>query len=200
MEAVACPFGAVVNAGVKDGDIVLVTGAGVAGLSFIQSALALGAKKVLCAVRNDAKAALVKKFGGTPIDIRNNDLNDAVKKATNGKGVDLAIDAAGASSTIDSCIKNVKSGGKVVLYGIPSNDTKVDLPVIDCILRQITIVGYTGNEKAWDTLIDFVSQGKISLKEMISQTLPLSQFKKAVDIVENGGPSVIKVVLHPWED
>ncbi len=200
MEAVACPFGAVVNAGVAKDDTVLVMGAGVAGLSFIQSSLALGAKKVLCAVRNDEKAELVKKFGGMVIDLRNEDLCDAVMKETDGKGVDLAIDAAGAPATIDSCFKNVKSGGKVMLYGIPSNDAKVELPVIDCILRQITVCGYTGNEKAWDALIDLVSNGKISLKEMISATLPLSQFAKAVDIVENGGPSIIKVVLHPWED
>ena len=119
---------------------------------------------------------------------------------TDGKGVDLAIDAAGAPATIDGCFKNVKSGGKVMLYGIPSNDTKVELPVVDCILRQITVVGYTGNEKAWDTLIGLVSEGKISLKEMVSQTFPLSQFAKAVDTVENDRLSVIKVVLHPWED
>ncbi len=200
MEAVACPFGAVVNSGVKHGDTVLVIGAGVAGLSFIQSALALGAKTVFCAVRNDEKAQLVKKFGGTVIDLRCEDLYDTVMKLTDGKGVDLAIDAAGAPSTIDSCFKNVKNGGKVMLYGIPSNDAKVELPVIDCILRQITVVGYTGNEKAWDTLIELVSDGKISLKEMVSKTFPLSRFKEAVDTVENGNQSIVKVVLHPWED
>ena len=86
-----------------------------------------------------------------------------------------------------------------MLYGIPSKDAKVELPVIDCILRQISVCGYTGNEKAWDQLIELVSEGKISLKEMITKTLPLSEFSAAVDLVENGGPSVIKVVMHPWE-
>lgn len=200
MEAVACPFGAVVNMGLAEGQTVLVTGAGVAGLSFIQSARALGAKTVFCAVRNDEKAALVRKFGGTVIDLRKENLKEAVLKATDGAGVDVAIDAAGAPATIAGCFEAVKSGGKVMLYGIPSSDAKVELPVIDCILRQITVCGYTGNEAAWDQLIDFVSEGKISLKEMITKTLPLSAFSEAVDLVENGGPSVIKVVLHPWED
>lgn len=200
MEAVACPFGAVVNTGLKEGQTVLVMGAGVAGLSFIQSALALGAKKVFCAVRNDDKAKLVRKFGGTVIDLRKEDLKEAILHATNGTGVDLAIDAAGASVTISHCFEAVKSGGQVMLYGIPAKDTVVTLPVIDCILRQITVCGYTGNEKAWDKLIALVSAGKISLKEMVTKTLPLSKFREAVDLLENGGSSIIKVVLHPWEE
>ena len=200
MEAVACPFGAVVSAGLEKDQTVLVLGAGVAGLSFIQSALALGAKQVLCAVRNDAKAELVKKFGGKVIDLRTQDLHEAVMAATNGMGADLTIDAAGVPVTIAQCFENVKSGGKVMLYGIPSKDAVVELPVLDCILRQISVCGYTGNQAAWDQLIEFVSEGKISLKEMVTKVLPLSKFEEAVDLVEHGGNSIIKVVLHPWED
>ena len=200
MEAVACPFGAVVNADLKAGQTVLVIGAGVAGLSFIQSALALGAKEVFCAVRNDDKAKLVRKFGGTVIDLRKENLKSAIMSATDGMGVDLAIDAAGAPATIAQCFENVKSGGRVMLYGIPASDAKVELPVIDCILRQITVTGYTGNENTWDKLIELVSEGKISLKEMVSKTLSLSKFRDAVDLLEKNDSSIIKVVLHPWED
>ena len=200
MEAVACPFGAVVNAGVTEGQSVLIFGAGVAGLSFIQSALALGASKVMCVVRNDAKSELVRRFGGIVVDLRDGDIYEKIMAYTDGKGVDIAIDAAGAPSTIEQCFKNVKSGGKVVLYGIPANDVKVELPVVDCILRQISVCGYTGNEQAWDTLIDYVSKGKISLKEMVTKVLPLSEFRQGVDLIEHGGDYIIKVVLHPWED
>lgn len=200
IEAVACPFGAVVNAGLVQGQTVLVFGAGVAGLSFVQSALALGANQVLCAVRNDAKAVLVKKFGGTVIDLRTQNLHEAVMAYTDGMGVDFAIDAAGNPATIAQCFENVKNGGKVMLYGIPSKGAVTELPVVDCILRQITVCGYTGNEKAWDLLIELVSEGKIRLKEMISKTLPLSKFREAISLLENGGPAIIKVVLHPWEE
>ncbi len=200
MEAVACPFGAMVNVGVGEGQSVLIVGAGVAGLSFIQSAKALGAEQVFCAVRNDAKAEMVRRFGGTVIDLRKEDLHDAILKATDGKGVDIAVDAAGAPITIKQCFDNVKSGGKVMLYGIPSKDVSVELPVIDCILRQITVCGYTGNEKAWDKLIEFVSQGKISLKEMISCRMPLRKMDEAVKLLESGDPYIIKIVMHPWEE
>lgn len=200
MEAVACPFGAVVNTNLKEGQTVLILGAGVAGLSFIQSALALGASRVFCAVRNDAKAELVKKFGGEVIDLRVQDLNKTILNETNGLGVDLAIDAAGAPATIKQAFENVKSGGNVMLYGIPSKDAQIELPVTECILRQINVCGYTGNELAWDKLISLVSEGKIKLKDMVTKVMPLSKFKEAVDLLENGGPSIIKIVLHPWDD
>lgn len=200
LEAVACPFGAVVNAGLSQGQTVLVLGAGVAGLSFIQSALALGAKQVLCAVRNDAKARLVRKFGGTVIDLRSQDLQETVMAATGGMGADLTIDAAGTSVTVKQCFENVKSGGKVMLYGIPAKGTVAELPVQDCILRGITVSGYTGNEKTWDQLIDLVSEGKINVKDMVTKTLPLSQIREAVELLESGDKSIIKIALHPWED
>lgn len=200
MEAVACPFGAVVNTNLKEGQTVLILGAGVAGLSFIQSALALGASRVFCAVRNDAKAELVKKFGGEVIDLRVQDLNKTILNETNGLGVDLAIDAAGAPATIKQAFENVKSGGNVMLYGIPSKNAQIELPVTECILRQINVCGYTGNELAWDKLISLVSEGKIKLKDMVTKVMPLSKFKEAVDLLENGGPGIIKIVLHPWDD
>lgn len=200
IEAVACPFGAAVNAGISAGQTVLVVGAGVAGLSFIQSALALGASKVLCAVRSDMKANLVEQFGGKVIDLRHENLHKAVLAETDGKGVDVTIDAAGSSVTIAQCFENVKSGGKVVLYGIPASDVQVNLPVTDCIMRQITVCGYTGNEKTWDQLIELVSMGKIELKKMVTAILPLSQFSKGIEMLDSHDHPIIKVVMHPWED
>lgn len=199
LEAVACPFGACINADITPGKSVLVLGAGVAGLSFIQSALALGADTVLCAERNVYRAELARNLGATIVDLLKDDLHDTIAKATGGLGVDIAIDAAGNPTTIAQCFENVKSGGKVMLYGIPEAGAKVELPVEECILRQISVCGYTGNEKAWDRLIELVSQGKIALKEMVSKTFPLSQFRQAVELVENSRTTV-KVVLHPWED
>ena len=200
LEAVACPFGAIVSAGLLPGQTVLVLGAGVAGLSFIRSALALGAKQVLCAVRSDAKAALAKNSDATVIDLRKQNLREAVLDATDGMGVDLAIDAAGMPVTIAQCFENVKNGGKVMLYGIPAKDAAAELPVLDCILRQITVCGYTGNEKTWDQLIDLVSEGKIRVKDLVSKTMPLSQIREAVALLESGDKSIIKITLHPWEE
>lgn len=200
IEAVACPFGAILNSGLKMGQTVLVLGAGVAGLSFIQAARAAGAGKVFCAVRNDEKAKMAAHFGADIIDLRKEDLVERIKKETDGMGVDLAIDAAGASATIAQAFSAVKSCGQVMLYGIPASDAKIELPVVECILRQITVCGYTGNEFGWDPLIALVAEGKINLKDMVSMVMPLSKFPEAVEKLESRDPSIIKIVLKPWEE
>ena len=182
------------------GQSVLVLGAGVAGLSFIQSARAAGAGKVFCAVRNDAKAELARHFGAEVIDLRTEDLAEYIKRETDGLGVDLAIDAAGAPATIAQAFSAVKSCGRVMLYGIPASDAKIELPVVECILRQITVCGYTGNEFGWDPLIALVAEGKINLKDMVSEVMPLSKYAEAVKKLESRDPSIIKIVLKPWEE
>ncbi|MBQ9544242.1 MAG: alcohol dehydrogenase catalytic domain-containing protein [Clostridia bacterium] len=199
MEAVACPFGAVLQCGMKPGQTVLIQGSGVAGLSFVQSAMALGAGKVFCTARNDVKAALVKQMGGEVIDLRTEDVTEYVRAHTDSLGADIAIDALGSSKTIKQCFSAVKSGGKVVLYGLPDAEETVTLPVIDCILRQISVCGYTGNEKGWDHLIKLVDEKKIDLRSMVSASFPLERFEDALALFESKNSRIIKIVLHPWE-
>ncbi len=199
MEAVACPFGALMQAGVGAGHTVLVQGAGIAGLSFVQGAKALGADKVFCTVRNDTKAEIVKSHGGEIIDTRNGSVRDQLMEKTGGAGADFCIDALGSSRTVSTAFECVKSGGNIILYGIPGKDEKIELPVLDCILRQITVTGYTGNEKCWDPMIKLISEEKIVIKDLVSATFPLSRFADALALLRSGRSDVIKTVLHPWE-
>ncbi len=200
LEAVACPYGAVLSAGLKMGQTVLVQGAGVAGLSFIQAAKAAGAGKVMCVVRREEKAAQARHFGAdVVINVRNEDLKTRVLEETNGLGADLSIEAAGAPSTVAAAIDCCAAGGHVLLYGIPDKDAKIDLPVTDLILRQITICGYTGNEFGWDPLIAMVADGRMNVKDMVTHRLPLSKFEEGLAILENKPQDLIKVVMHPWE-
>ena len=200
MEAVACPFGALKREAIKEGSSVLVQGAGVAGLAFVQSALALGAGKVYCTVRNDQKAAFVQKFGGEPIDLRKGNVYDQIMKLTGGNGVDVSVDALGNSDAVTSAIRCVKSGGKVILYGLQDANDSVSLPVNECITRQIQIAGHTGNESCWDEMIQFAADGQIDLKSMVSATFPLERYADALELLGSGNSSIIKVVMHPWKD
>ena len=199
LEAVACPYGAVLNSGLKAGETVLVQGAGIAGLSFIQSARAIGAR-VFCTARNDVRLAMARDYGAEVIDLRTTDPLEYIRRETGGLGVDLAIDAAGAPVTIAQCFEAVKSGGRVMLYGIPDAAAQITLPVTDCILRQITVCGYTGNQFAWDPLIELVDRGVIDVKSMVSAVMPLSKTAEAVKLLEGRDPHIVKIVLHPWDE
>lgn len=201
LEAVACPYGAVISAGLKMGQTVLVQGAGVAGLSFLQAAKAAGAGKVMCVVRREEKARQAKHFGADVIiDLRHEDLKTRVLEETGGRGADLSIEAAGVPSTVAAAIECCAPGGHVLLYGIPDQSAKIDLPVTDLILRQITLCGYTGNEFGWDPLIAMAADGRMNVKDMVTHRLPLSRFEEGLALLEGKTPNLIKVVMHPWEE
>lgn len=199
MEAVACPYGALISSKAGENATVLVQGAGIAGLAFLQTALLFGAKTVYCTVRNDIKAALVKKYGGQVIDLREGSVWEQISRHTNGVGVDFSIDAIGSAETVSSAIQCVKNGGKVILYGLQNEQEAVTLPVNECITRQITITGYTGNEKCWDSMIEMVAQGKLQLKEMVSEVFPMENYADALKLLGSGRSDIIKIVIHPWD-
>ncbi len=197
MEAVVCPFGAIMNSNVTN-KTVLVYGSGVAGLSFIQASKIYEAKKVICVVRDDIKKHLAYHFGAdVVIDSTKEDVEERIKEETSGYGVDFFIDATGSSTIIEKGFKYVKKGGKIVLYGLPEKDAVVNLPVFDVILNQISICGYTGNSNAWEEVIKYTKLGKLNLKDMVTMELPLSQTKKAMEILENRPKNLIKIVLKP---
>lgn len=197
MEAVVCPTGAIMSSNVA-GKTLLVYGAGVAGLSFIQAAKALGAKKVLCVVRNDVKKAQALHFGAdVVIDATKEDVLDVVKRETFGYGVDIFADATGVVSIIEQGFSYLKKGGKVILYGLPEKDAKISLPAFDVILNQISICGYTGNTEAWEKVIFLAKEGKMNLKDMVTCTLKLKDIHKAIEMLDNKPKDMIKIVLKP---
>ncbi len=200
LEAVACPFGSLYRLGLRPDDTVLVQGAGVAGLSFAQSAKAFGVKKVIMTVRNETRAAFARRFGAdVVVNVAREPLERRVMEETAGRGADLAIDAAGVPATVEASVTLVKKGGRVVLYGIPDEDASIRFPVKEMILNQITVYGLTNNELAWDPLIDLVARGVIDVGGMVTHRFALAELERAVDLVKRHPENLIKAVVHPWE-
>lgn len=197
MEAVVCPFGAIMSSSVENKSI-LVYGAGVAGLSFIQASKIYGASKVICVVRNDVKKEQAYHFGAdVVIDSSKENVLQRVKEETNGLGVDYFADATGSEKIIEQGFKYVKKGGSIILYGLPDKNASINLPIFDVILNQISLCGYTGNSLAWEKVIEFAKEGKLNLKDMITKVLPLSKMNEAIEILDDKPKDMIKIVLNP---
>ena len=197
MEAVVCPFGAIMSSSVENKSI-LVYGAGVAGLSFIQASKIYGASKVICVVRNDVKKEQAYHFGAdVVIDSSKENVLQRVKEETNGLGVDYFADATGSEKIIEQGFKYVKKGGSIILYGLPDKNASINLPIFDVILNQISLCGYTGNSLAWEKVIEFAKEGKLNLKDMITKVLPLSKMNEAIEILGDKPKDMIKIVLNP---
>ncbi len=198
IEASLCPFGIIYRHGMKAGSTVLVQGNGVAGLSFLQTAKCFSASKVIMSVRRDSAVEMAKHFGAdVVINTKNEDLVERVMEETGGLGVDVSINATGNSSAIEKTVKVARSGGQVILYGIPDITSKMpEFPVRDIILRQLTVLGGTNNQLAWEPLLSLVASGRFNVRDMITEIYPLEKVNEALETVKNKPDGFIKAVLH----
>ena len=201
LEACLCPFGLIYRNGMHLDETVLIQGAGVAGLSFLQSVKLFSPRKVLVVVRRSSAEKLAYRFGAdVVINTAREDLFLRVAEETGGLGVTLSIDAAGAKTTIENAVKLTAKGGRCILYGLPNRQTQIDFPVTDIILKQLTILGGTNNQLAWNPLIRYVAAGKFNVKGMVSQTFLLQEHETALQTVRTRPEGFLKAVFHPWSD
>ncbi len=199
-EAAACPFGMIYRHGMKDVKTVLIQGTGVAGLSFLQSVRCYGAKKVIVAARNPYRLEQARRFGAdVAININKEDLHDRVMDETDGLGVDLSIDSAGAMSTVEQAVKLAAPGGQCMLYGLPDGEPDINFPVREIIMKQLSIMGGTNNQLAWDPLIELIEDGMFDLRSYVTGICTLENTAEAVKEVAAHPDRLIKTVIHPWD-
>ncbi len=198
IEAALCPFGILYRYGMKPGATVLIQGNGVAGLSFLQTAKCFAASKVIMSVRRESGIEMAKHFGADiVINIEKENLTERIMQETDGLGVDVSIDATGNSSAIEKAVKVTRSGGQVILYGIPDVSAEMpQFPVREIIIRQLSVVGGTNNQLAWEPLLSLVASGQFNVRDMITNTFPLEEAKTALQLAKNKPDGFIKSVLH----
>src|SRR6187200_1890293 len=88
-------YHAVAHAGMKAGDTVAVLGLGPVGLCAVQAALAGGAVKVFAIDSVAARLEMAASFGASPVHLTEEEPKKAVRAATDGRGVDVVVDAVG---------------------------------------------------------------------------------------------------------
>jgi NADPH:quinone reductase-like Zn-dependent oxidoreductase len=138
----------VLRAGIRQGDTVLVQGAGSgAGTACIQVAKLFHAT-VITTVGDAWKIEKAKELGADlVINHRNEDLLEAVKRFTGGRLADIAVDHVGADTFIRS-LAAVKRGGRVVTFGATSGD-EAKLSLRQVFGKNLTIHGvYVGPKTA----------------------------------------------------
>ena len=100
------------NCEIEPGDTVAVWGCGPVGLFAIQSALIMGAHRVIAIDHYPTRLALAKELGAEILDYREVDVREALAEMTGGIGPDAVIDAVGLEAhgiSIDNIADQVKS-------------------------------------------------------------------------------------------
>lgn len=200
VEAVMCPIGAIYRLGMRFGETVLIQGAGVAGLAFVQGAKLYNAGKIIITDNNRSRLEQALKFGAdVAVDPSKEDLGVKVMSETENQGADISIDAVGAAVTVDNAVALARKNGRIILYGIPQHDASIGFPVTEIILKQLSVHGASGNPHVWEPLLQMTAKGLVNLKDMVTHVLPMTRFDEALRLVRERPDGMIKAVIHPWE-
>jgi len=178
---------------VRPGTTVGVFGCGTIGLSVIQIARAAGATNIyateLAGLPHRIKAA--QSFGATVFE-KGQEENEIVK-ATGGRGLDVAFEAAGDPRAVESAIAAIKPGGQVVLIGIPRED-RIAFTASIARRKDLIIKVIHRMKHAYPRAMQLVSTGRVDVTSLATHRFPLSEVVSAYSVAENR--SGIKVVIE----
>jgi threonine dehydrogenase-like Zn-dependent dehydrogenase len=197
-ESFVCPIGGLQRLGINSGDNVLIQGLGPAGLAFIQGAKQLGAGKIIVSDIQDYKLALGKEYGAdVVVNPLVDELEEIVTRETDGKGVEVSVEASGAQQAISNSIQFCRDNGSVIYYGIPNDSHNTRFDVTQVIIKQLNLYGTSGAPHSWPTVLKLYDKGVFRLKEMVTHTFPLTEITTAIETITNPDSKAIKIVLIP---
>jgi L-iditol 2-dehydrogenase len=198
LEAVSVALHAVKLSQIKGGETALVIGAGMIGLLVLQAAGVAGCSRVFVADVDATRLEMAATLGASAtLHASEADLIREVLRLTNGRGVDVALEAVGRSETVVTAIDCVRKGGTVTLIGniVP----QVSIPLQKVVTRQIRLQGSCASAGEYPQAMELVSSGRIKVAPMISAVAPLRDGPQWFERLYSREPNLMKVILDPRE-
>jgi len=195
IEPLAVGFHAAKQGGACVGQTAVVTGAGCIGLVTMMALKAMGVSKVYITdiVEKRLEKAVALGADGI-INASVDDVAETVRKLTGGKGCDLAIDAAGAESTVTQAIQMTKKGGTIVLVGYnPSG--MMNLPVNLTLDKELTIKTVFRYRHIYPSAIEAVAGGKVNLKDIVTNIYSFDEIQDAMNQCARNKTEIVKAVV-----
>jgi NADPH:quinone reductase-like Zn-dependent oxidoreductase len=182
------------RAALRPGESVLVVGSGGGVNSMSIQVAKLAGAFVYAVASNEKKAQLAKELGADVVlDRSQADWGREIYKLTDKRGVDVIVDNVGQATLIKS-MQALARGGRIVIVGNTSgHQTEIDIRFI--FGKQISLIGSTmGTHQDFKDVLTMLWAGK--LKPVIDRVMPLSEGRKAYEIMQQG-EQLGKIVLTP---
>lgn len=188
--AMMTAYGAVKNqARVQPRDCVAVVGVGGIGSNVIQMARTFGAGQVIAVDVRDDKLEAAKGLGATDtVNAAQEDVVAAVNALTNGRGVDVAIEALGRPETVVNAFNMTCDGGRMVVIGIAPGTTTAAIEITRLVRRGIQLMGSYGSRVRTDLpeVLAMAARGQVSVSQPITRRYRLEQADEAYATLNRG--------------
>jgi threonine dehydrogenase-like Zn-dependent dehydrogenase len=189
VEPLSCVLHGVESLGPELASRIAIFGAGPIGILLLQVLRLEGAAEITVVDKNAGRSNFAKEMGADHIFTSLDDLPlDAF---------DAVVDATGAIPVMSRCIDFVRHGGKVLLFGVPPAGEKMTLEAFPIFRKGLMILSsFTSLRNSYQAL-DLLKHGRISLDGLVSHKLPLNEFHRGIELIEQGAEAVKKVIILP---
>jgi threonine dehydrogenase-like Zn-dependent dehydrogenase len=193
-------FAGAESGNVRIGDVVAVFAQGPIGLCATVGARLMGATTIIAVESVPARIEMAKRLGADHVvDFRNVDAVSEILRLTDGRGVDVAIEALGIQATFEACLRVLRPGGTLSSLGVYSSDLRIPLDAFAAGIgdhRIITTLCPGGKERM-RRLMAAVASGRADLRAFVTHRFTLDQIEEAYDLFANQRDGVLKVAITP---
>jgi 2-desacetyl-2-hydroxyethyl bacteriochlorophyllide A dehydrogenase len=186
------------KARIRAGESVAIFGIGGLGISAVQLAQAFGSSQVFAVDIKSSKLDFARRLGAIPVNALATDPVAEIKRITNGRGVDVALELIGLPLTMKQALQSLAIKGRAMLVGITQESFAVS-PYHEVLNKEAEIIGVSDHlASEIPLLLNWARAGRLNLKEVITQTVPLDAdaINHTLDRLEKFGDQV-RVVITP---
>jgi (R,R)-butanediol dehydrogenase/meso-butanediol dehydrogenase/diacetyl reductase len=186
------------RAGVRGGDVVLVTGAGPIGILSAMYASAVGAATVVMAEPNPNRAALARAMDiGPVLDPTSGELAAYLDDLTHGLGVDVTAECSGSTPGLTTALNSTRRRGSVVQTGLHTKPATIDAMALS--ENDISLIGswcYLITD--WPRIIRLIASQKYPVEKVVTARIPLEEVvPRGFDVLVDPQGDQLKVLASP---
>jgi alcohol dehydrogenase len=205
-EVLMCPdimstgFSGAENGDIRVGDTVVVFAQGPIGLCATAGARLRGATMIIAVDSVPTRLAAARSLGAShTVDFTAVDPVEEIMRLTDGRGVDVAIEALGTQETFEAALRVLRPGGTLSSLGVYSTDLRIPLAPFAAGLADLKIVTTLcpGGKERMRRLMSVIASGRIDLKPLVTHRFKLDQIEEAYELFGHQRDGVLKVAITP---
>ncbi|MGI9019252.1 MAG: alcohol dehydrogenase catalytic domain-containing protein [Solirubrobacterales bacterium] len=187
-------YHAVVESGLEEGGTIAVLGLGPVGLCAVQAARAAGARTVIAVDTVADRLAMAEAFGAEAVHLTESDVRGAVKAATEGRGVDVTVDAVGHPDALELACRITRKAGTVCAIGVYAERLELHMGIV--WIKALTLkTGHANVIKHVDPVLERLADGTLDPAPLVTHRMGLDEAPEAYGIYDRR--EALKILLAP---
>ena len=177
-----------------EGETAAVLGLGPVGLCAVQVARAAGASEIVAIDTVAERLEMAQSFGATPVHLTEQDPRAEVKRLTEGRGVELAVDAVGHPDALELACRLARKAGTVSATGVYAERIELHMGIV--WIKALTLqTGHANVIKHVDPVLERLASGELDPSPLVTHHMGLDEAPEAYEAYDNR--EALKILLRP---